>query len=211
MVQVRNVGVHLCVLFRQLFEMLQRSRVRRIDLYSRHEAPCRIPKSALTFQRQSEILEGITHLKSGSVIFFSSQVPNLASRGLISAALPTPAATARAGPSNGPSAFSPGHTPASMSTAWTDQDEAGGREGGEIHDPAGAFVGSAVISGAGGQGRLSLGPYLEFVARVTSHIPDKGQVMVRYYGLYANAHIYRSSEADVRGGEAPALQSSWLP
>jgi hypothetical protein len=30
--------------------------------------------------------------------------------------------------------------------------------------------------------------YLEFVARVTSHIPDKGQVMVRYYSLYANAH-----------------------
>jgi len=26
--------------------------------------------------------------------------------------------------------------------------------------------------------------YLEFIARVTSHIPDKGQVMVRYYGLY---------------------------
>jgi hypothetical protein len=30
--------------------------------------------------------------------------------------------------------------------------------------------------------------YLEFVARGTSHIPDKGQVTVRYYGLYANAH-----------------------
>ena len=30
--------------------------------------------------------------------------------------------------------------------------------------------------------------YLEFIARVTSHIPDKGQVMVRNYGLYANAH-----------------------
>jgi hypothetical protein len=30
--------------------------------------------------------------------------------------------------------------------------------------------------------------YLEFIARVTSHIPDKGQVMVRYYGFYANAH-----------------------
>jgi len=30
--------------------------------------------------------------------------------------------------------------------------------------------------------------YLEFIARVTSHIPDKGQVMVRYYGLYANAY-----------------------
>jgi ribosomal protein S27E len=30
--------------------------------------------------------------------------------------------------------------------------------------------------------------YLEFIARVTSHIPDKGQVMIRYFGLYANAH-----------------------
>ena len=30
--------------------------------------------------------------------------------------------------------------------------------------------------------------YLEFIARVTPHIPDKGQVMIRYYGLYANAH-----------------------
>jgi hypothetical protein len=30
--------------------------------------------------------------------------------------------------------------------------------------------------------------YLEFIARVTSHIPDKGQVTVRYYGLYSNAH-----------------------
>jgi len=30
--------------------------------------------------------------------------------------------------------------------------------------------------------------YLEFIARVASHIPEKGQVMVRYYGLYSNAH-----------------------
>jgi hypothetical protein len=30
--------------------------------------------------------------------------------------------------------------------------------------------------------------YLAFIARVTSHIPDKGQVMIRYYGLYASAH-----------------------
>ena len=30
--------------------------------------------------------------------------------------------------------------------------------------------------------------YLEFVARITSHIPDKGQVTIRYFGLYANAH-----------------------
>ena len=27
---------------------------------------------------------------------------------------------------------------------------------------------------------------LEFLARVLSHIPDKGQVMQRYYGWYAN-------------------------
>ena len=30
--------------------------------------------------------------------------------------------------------------------------------------------------------------YLEFIARVTSHIPDKGQVTLSYYGLYSNAH-----------------------
>ena len=30
--------------------------------------------------------------------------------------------------------------------------------------------------------------YLEIIARVTSHILDKDQVMVRYYGLYFNAH-----------------------
>ncbi len=29
--------------------------------------------------------------------------------------------------------------------------------------------------------------YLEFIARVISHIPDKGQVMVCYYGLSSNA------------------------
>jgi hypothetical protein len=31
--------------------------------------------------------------------------------------------------------------------------------------------------------------YLEFIARVTSHIPDKGQVTIRYCGLYANAKL----------------------
>jgi len=30
--------------------------------------------------------------------------------------------------------------------------------------------------------------YLESIARVTSHIPDKGQDMVCYYGMYASAH-----------------------
>jgi hypothetical protein len=45
----------------------------------------------------------------------------------------------------------------------------------------------------------------EIFARVTSYIPDKGQVIVRHYGLYANARIHGASEADVRGGEAPAV------
>jgi hypothetical protein len=30
--------------------------------------------------------------------------------------------------------------------------------------------------------------YLEFIARVVSHIPDKGQVTVRYYGLCKALH-----------------------
>jgi hypothetical protein len=38
--------------------------------------------------------------------------------------------------------------------------------------------------------------YLEFIAWVTSHIPDKGQVMVRYRGLYANAHRGKVRKAD---------------
>jgi len=39
--------------------------------------------------------------------------------------------------------------------------------------------------------------YLEFIARVTSHIPDKGQVMVRYHGLYANAHRGKVKKASL--------------
>jgi len=30
--------------------------------------------------------------------------------------------------------------------------------------------------------------YLEFIARVIVHIPDKGQVLVRNNGLFANAY-----------------------
>jgi hypothetical protein len=48
----------------------------------------------------------------------------------------------------------------------------------EIHAPAGARPGAADVYGIQGQGRFSLGPYLEFIARVTSHIPDKGQFTV---------------------------------
>jgi len=39
--------------------------------------------------------------------------------------------------------------------------------------------------------------YLEFIARVTSRIPDKGQVMVRYYGLYASAHRGKVKKASL--------------
>ncbi len=39
--------------------------------------------------------------------------------------------------------------------------------------------------------------YMEFIARVTSHIPDKGQVMVRYYRLYSNAHRGKKRKAGV--------------
>ena len=43
--------------------------------------------------------------------------------------------------------------------------------------------------------------YLELIARVKSHIPDKGQVMVRYFGLYANAHRGKVKKA----GRVPVL------
>lgn len=33
------------------------------------------------------------------------------------------------------------------------------------------------------RGEVETMDYQEFIARVTSHIPDKGQVTVRYYGL----------------------------
>jgi hypothetical protein len=31
--------------------------------------------------------------------------------------------------------------------------------------------------------------YLELIARIVSHIPDKGQVTIRYFGLYADAQF----------------------
>lgn len=38
--------------------------------------------------------------------------------------------------------------------------------------------------------------YLEFIARVTSHIPHKGKVIVRYFGLYSNAHRGKVRKAE---------------
>jgi hypothetical protein len=48
--------------------------------------------------------------------------------------------------------------------------------------------------------------YLEFIARVTSHIPDKGQVMVRYYGLYSNAHRGKVRKAAADPSRPPIIE-----
>jgi hypothetical protein len=50
------------------------------------------------------------------------------------------------------------------------------------------------------------GTSLEFIARVTSHIPDKGQVMIRYYGLYANAHRGKMSKGGVSPSHPPIIE-----
>ena len=42
--------------------------------------------------------------------------------------------------------------------------------------------------------------YLEFIARVTSHIPDKGQVTIRYFGLYANSHRGKVRKSEQAAG-----------
>jgi len=48
--------------------------------------------------------------------------------------------------------------------------------------------------------------YLEFIARVTSHIPDKGQVTVRYFGLYANAHRGKVKKASLAVFPLPIVE-----
>jgi len=48
--------------------------------------------------------------------------------------------------------------------------------------------------------------YLEFIARVTSHIPDKGQVMIRYYGLYSNAHRGKIRKAGANLSHPPIIE-----
>jgi len=47
--------------------------------------------------------------------------------------------------------------------------------------------------------------YVEFIARVTSHIPDKGQVMVRYYGLYSNAHRGKIRKRGINPSHPPII------
>ena len=55
--------------------------------------------------------------------------------------------------------------------------------------------------------------YLEFIARVTSHIPDKGQVMIRYHGLYSNAHRGKIRKAGIEISHPPIIEddSSYVP
>jgi hypothetical protein len=55
--------------------------------------------------------------------------------------------------------------------------------------------------------------YLEFIARVTSHIPDKGQVTLLYYGLYSNAHRGKMRKAGVDPSHPPIIDDkvSFVP
>jgi hypothetical protein len=48
--------------------------------------------------------------------------------------------------------------------------------------------------------------YLEFIARVTSHIPDKNQVMIRYYGPYSNAHRGKMRRAGIDPSHPPIIE-----
>jgi len=48
--------------------------------------------------------------------------------------------------------------------------------------------------------------YLEFIARVTSHIPDKGQVMIRNHGLYPNAHRGKMRKAGAQPSHPPIIE-----
>ena len=41
--------------------------------------------------------------------------------------------------------------------------------------------------------------YLDFIARVTSHILDKGQMTIRYFGLYANAYRGKVRKSEAAG------------
>ena len=50
--------------------------------------------------------------------------------------------------------------------------------------------------------------YLEFIARVTSHIPDKGQVTIRYFGLYANAHRGKRRREEQEGNKLRIVEEA---
>ncbi len=52
--------------------------------------------------------------------------------------------------------------------------------------------------------------YLEFIARATSHIPDKGQVTLRYYGLYSNAHRGKMHKRGADPSHPPIIEDEAL-
>jgi len=55
--------------------------------------------------------------------------------------------------------------------------------------------------------------YLDFIARVTSNISDKDQVMIRYYGLYANAHQGKKRKTEDDPSHPPIIDDelSFVP
>lgn len=53
--------------------------------------------------------------------------------------------------------------------------------------------------------------YLDFIARLTTHIPDKGQVMIRYYALYSNAHRGKERKRAKTGPLLPIVEPPSAP
>ena len=51
--------------------------------------------------------------------------------------------------------------------------------------------------------------YLEFIARTTSHIPDKGQVTIRYFGLYAHAHRGKVRKSEEVAHKLIIIEEEW--
>ncbi len=52
--------------------------------------------------------------------------------------------------------------------------------------------------------------YLEFIARITSYIHEKSQVMIRYFGAYANAHRGKMRKTAVESHELKVIEE-YLP
>jgi hypothetical protein len=59
-----------------------------------------------------------------------------------------------------------------------------------------------------GQEEVERMDYLKFIARVTSHIPDKGQVTIRYFGLYANAHRGKRRREEQEGNKLRIVEEA---
>ena len=57
---------------------------------------------------------------------------------------------------------------------------------------------------------------LEWIAKVTSHIPDKGAQLIHYYGAYSNSHREKKAKSNASSmapsHSAPAVESKteWI-